>query len=377
MKHSKAVDRSLDGTALGRDLVDGKFLMPKRARLRDLLNSFLTITTGKFTSPSDLLPFFGVAQWLLLANRPMLSCCGSIYYSARADDGVEQRVPTSVLRELLLMASLLPALVQDLRLPWSPNVYATDGAQDYGYGGAKASCSPDLARYLASASRQDDVALILSDVADGMEANVCKVPLEFKDVKVEFSIPSKVREHACEFESGALSIFVQQLARSARTHRSRTFCLVDSQPLRFVIIKGRSSAPYFRFGSRRIAALLLAAEIQLYIGYTPSRSNPGDPPSRGLRPASHVRSAALRACSSVKRVTDYCHEVSRSHRKITCCGMAHRPLGSCRRGPSRAAPVLWGSRQRVRYSYRYIALGCYSHIRGLFIRMFRPLHLHA
>ena len=45
--------------------------------------------------------------------------------------------------------------------------------------------------------------IILSDVADGKEANVCQVPLKFKDFKVEFSIPSKVREHACKLEIGA------------------------------------------------------------------------------------------------------------------------------------------------------------------------------
>ena len=155
------------------------------------------------------------------------------------------------------MASMLPALVQDLRLPWSPNVFATDGAQDFGYGGAQASCSPGRIRRLASAARQDDVAFLLSDAAEGKEADVSKVPLSFEDHKVKFSIASKVREHACKLEIGALAILVQQLTRSIRSHRSRTFCLVDSQPLRFAIIKGRSSAPHFRFGTRRIAALLL------------------------------------------------------------------------------------------------------------------------
>ena len=136
--------------------------MPERSRLRDLFIGFLTVLTGLRTSPAELVHFFGVIQWIMIANRPLLSCCVSIYHFA-----VEQRVPTSMLGELLLMASLLPALVQDLRLSWSPNVYATDGAQDYGYGGAKASCSPDLARYLASAARQDDVARILSDGKEG------------------------------------------------------------------------------------------------------------------------------------------------------------------------------------------------------------------
>ena len=60
MKHAKSVDRSLGGTALGRDLISGKFLMPKRARLRELLSSFHTILVGKRTSPSDFAHFLGV-----------------------------------------------------------------------------------------------------------------------------------------------------------------------------------------------------------------------------------------------------------------------------------------------------------------------------
>ena len=129
--------------------------MPKRSKIRDAVNGLTTIMSLQSISPADFTHFFGVIQRFLLANRPMLSCLGNYYQFARAEDYTAQLVLKGVLRELLLVISLLPALVQDLRLPWSERVYATDGAQDYGYRGASASCSPVLARKLASASRQD------------------------------------------------------------------------------------------------------------------------------------------------------------------------------------------------------------------------------
>ena len=213
----------------------------------------------------------------------------------------QQRVSTGVLRELLLMMCLFPGMVQDLRLPWFSSIYATDGAQDLGHGGVKATCGPTLARDLASASRQDDVAFVLSDVAEGNEQNVCTVPLTFKDCQVQSSIPATAPPHACKLEVGALAILVQQLARSTRSHRTRAFCRVDSQPLRFLIIKGRSGAPHFRQGTMRIAALLVAMEIQLHLGYTPLRSNPRDPRSRRLSFVSRIRHEAPHTGCSLRR----------------------------------------------------------------------------
>ena len=210
----------------------------KCSRLRDLLSGFYTLLTGRETSPAGLSHFFGVAQWALLANRPMLSCCGSIYHSVNSDDKVRKRVPTPVLRELMLMVSLLPGLVQDLQAPWTPFVSATDGAQNYGYGGVKAACSPSLTRSLASAASAGDVAFLLSGVAEGDEDIVCSVPLEMKDFKTLFSIKASGAAHASKLEMGALTILVQHLARNPRLHCSRTFCLVDSLPLLYAITNG-------------------------------------------------------------------------------------------------------------------------------------------
>ena len=95
IKDSKSVDRAPTCTALGRDLVDGNFLMSKRSRLRDAVNVLITVLTLQTMSPADFTHVYGVFQWMLLANRPMLSCVGSCYHFARADDHTSQLVPNT------------------------------------------------------------------------------------------------------------------------------------------------------------------------------------------------------------------------------------------------------------------------------------------
>ena len=67
------MNRSSDGTALGVDLVAGKLLLPIHERLREMVSGLYTIFTRRFESPADMGHFFGFLQWLLLANRRMLS----------------------------------------------------------------------------------------------------------------------------------------------------------------------------------------------------------------------------------------------------------------------------------------------------------------
>ena len=230
-KPSKSVDRSRDGTALGRDLVAGKFLLPKRERLGDMASGLHNILTHRSASPADMSHFFGVLQWMLLANRPMLSCCGAIYRFLDAADIAIKRLPTAALRDLALASCLLPGLCQDLRDEWTPFVTASDGAQVYGYGGAKASCPPATTRQLASLARVVPHAFLLSDAkcpdevtVGGKPRHVHRIPLSFVDFQDTFSVKASALVHASKLEIGGLGISVQNLVRKSRWHRSRTFC---------------------------------------------------------------------------------------------------------------------------------------------------------
>ena len=58
-KDSTCVDRSPNDTAFGIDLVDGRFLLPKRARLREVVVALIFLPTVHSTSPHDFAHFWG------------------------------------------------------------------------------------------------------------------------------------------------------------------------------------------------------------------------------------------------------------------------------------------------------------------------------
>ena len=75
-------------------------------------------------------------------------------------------------------------------------------------------------------------------------------------------------------------------------------------------------AENFRHGSRVLASLLIAAEVQLHTGFTPSRSNPSDPPSRGVHKIDKPCSTKVLHKSHSHTLTDHPHFLKRCHRNI-------------------------------------------------------------
>ena len=322
-KASKAVNRKSGGTALGIDLVEGKFLLPKCSRLLDIVSGLIFVLLHRTLSPADSGHFFGVLQWMLLANRPLLACCGAIYNFNNAEDSIATHLPRAAARDLALIACLLPGLVVDLRSEWTPFITASDGAESFGYGGAVASCSPVTTRSLASLARSAPHAFYLADADLNPEhasehelPHVHRVPLRYADFKTTFSVKASTKLHASKLEMGALCLSVKAFVRQSKWHRSRTFALLDSQVLLFACRKGRSGAENFRHGSRVLASLLIAAEVQLHTGFTPSRSNPSDPPSRGVHKIDKPCSTKVLHKSHSHTLTDHPHFLKRCHRNI-------------------------------------------------------------
>ena len=133
-KDSKVMNWVPEATALGVDIVDGKFLMPKRARLLDVVSALIYLLTEGIASTQEFGHFFGVLQWLLLMNRPLLAYCGAVYRFVDCEDERPQTIPRKVLTELATIGCLLSSLVIDLRAGWTPFITASDGAESYGYG---------------------------------------------------------------------------------------------------------------------------------------------------------------------------------------------------------------------------------------------------
>ena len=75
--------------------------------------------------------------------------------------------------------------------------------------------------------------------------------------------------------------YVQWVLRSPRRFGHRIVVLIDSRVAVGGTVKGRSGSAALNVLLRRIAALVLAGGLQLYLVFVPSAHNPADPPSRG------------------------------------------------------------------------------------------------
>ena len=95
---------------------------------------------------------------------------------------------------------------------------------------------------------------------------------------------------------------------------------LDAQALLHAVRKGRSGAENCRQGSRRISAMLIAAEVQLSLGFTPSLSNPADPPSRGKRTIVKPKPSVPSLSRVAKSLLQYVHGMKRRYRRIIQCG---------------------------------------------------------
>ncbi len=153
------------------------------------------------------------------------------------------------------MSSLMCCLVIDLCREWSPYIWASDGAESFGYGGCRARCAPAVVRQAASHAEKFPHQIVPAD-ARGMvkNADMFALPVTGRDFKTVFSVRSRSGFHASRLEIGAFSMILKSIARDARRHRSRVLILTDSLAVLFGVRKGRSSAPNFAYGLRQVAA---------------------------------------------------------------------------------------------------------------------------
>ena len=261
-------------------LVGGKLLLPKRSRLILIVNSLVELLSTPFTSPKLMSSFLGSLQWVMLARRPLLSCFHEVYAFTRDEDDVAvRRLPNGVIAELGLLSTLLFSLVVDLRADWAPMLGATDGAENFGYGGCWAKVTPEAARRVAAVGSAFEKRILPSDVvgADVEGPFNCVLPCARSDFKTTFSIKSDHGFHASRLEIGAFSLFLRHLARSSRWHGRRVTILTDSMATLFCVQKGRTSAPNMKLGMGQIAAVSIACGMVVHPVYISTHFNPAEP----------------------------------------------------------------------------------------------------
>ena len=162
-------------------------------------------------------------------------------------------------------------------------MFATDGAEEYGYGGASVRCHPEVVKALARHVHELEHQFVPADCWDETFAKTpgaVRLQMAYGDFQRRFSVKSSGGYHASKMEAGALSLAMRVLTRSRKSHRQRVLVLIDAKALLFGARNGRSSAPNFIHGLRAVSAHALAADIKLHCGYIASRFNPADPPGQ-------------------------------------------------------------------------------------------------
>ena len=220
-------------------------------------------------------------------------------------------LPESVRAELLLFMSVCPLLEADTWRVWQDCVVATDASTVFGFGVSVAHCDATVTRDIAKDCTVPSTYIRLNrDVPHQEEeaerprlGRACHVRLGRGCFRTVIASKARHAPHSGSLETTAVVLGLRWLLRSATRHSKRTLLLIDAQAVLGATAKGRSSAPSIRRGVMRVAALLLAGDLQPYYGYIPSEENPADTPSRGvIRPwrRSHkgtkARSGVLKSC---------------------------------------------------------------------------------
>lgn len=98
--------------------------------------------------------------------------------------------------------------------------------------------------------------------------------------KIINGYPWKHTSHINVLELQALVHALQWRLRKTSRFRHRVLRLIDNQVVASVVAKGRSSSFRLRRAVEKLAALLIAGEVRLAVGYVATDDNPSDLPSR-------------------------------------------------------------------------------------------------
>jgi hypothetical protein len=247
--------------------------------LCDLVRDTLVVLRAGCCSGHTMSHVVGRWTWAFLVRRCALSVFSSVYrFIECADHRVFDLWP-SVRNELLVACGLVPLLHVCLSSRWFPHVIATD-ASEGGLGVVATSVEEASSRDMAAAncgveSVEDDSGV------DGEEEDSELVQLvRTRRWRTIVSAPWMRSEHINVLELRAVDTALRWVASSPLSISRRVLVLSDSQVAIGALNKGRSSAPLLLRRLRAIAALLLAAGLQLYVNWLPSASNPADEPSR-------------------------------------------------------------------------------------------------
>jgi hypothetical protein len=161
----KDITGSLNGTAIGIDLVNGTKLFGNAFKISILLPALLEVIRIGTLRPVDMAVLLGHVQWLNLLNRPLFSVLRFTYAFARDPDQLRPKaVPCNVQTELAAILGLALFWSFDLTKPWHDEILASDASPSYGFGVSRLAAPPGVSKRLGRlAERRGDYVALLSD----------------------------------------------------------------------------------------------------------------------------------------------------------------------------------------------------------------------
>jgi len=273
--------KSVDPTTEGIEIIGLQFhgrrhtLGVAPRKLAAMVASTRAILRAGRCTGHDLAQLLGRWAWVCLANRPAFSVFSAVYrFVACARSRLFMLWP-SVRAELSTICALVPLLCVSLSAQWLPRMAACD-ASSSGQGVCSARAAQASLRAIAHLTG-------MPPPVDRKEPEA-RPEVERRVASTAWSTviasPWRHDEHIAQLELTALTTTVRW-ALSLRDSAGVRFAVFsDSAPVVGATCKGRSSSFSLLHKLRRLAALLLASGMRLYLYWVPSHLNPADNPSR-------------------------------------------------------------------------------------------------
>jgi hypothetical protein len=330
-KEDKCFDMKLNCTALGLQVFDGIAIGPKINKLRDVLGAMIDLLRDPTASPMEISSFLGSLHWHDLLARGLLSCFSVVYALVRSQPEHDMMTvwPTA-LAELCLNVALFPMWLVSWTRPWSGDVVATDASPSFGFGVVLGHTHPSVARTAAHVAGNGNHCIRLrgsETTRKNRGGTSHELPLRAEDFKTLLSVRAKRTCHSGALEGEAVLLALRRLTRSSNNHGKRTLILVDALAVLGALKRGRTSAPTLKSATKRIAAIILAADILPRYGYIPSEDNPADAPSRGRRREKkrYCRHRGVALLPSERRLAAMTRAWARLERGGRSCSVSCRP----------------------------------------------------
>jgi hypothetical protein len=295
-KPSKRIAPTSTGVEVIGILLDGEHhtISLRPSKMHQLVIDTKELLEKGECSGHELMQVMGRWTWAALVRRPTLSVMRSCYWFARRYYDTTHTITTSVRRELMTMCGLAPVLITRLSIPFTPYIIATD-ASSTGQGVTSIEAGTDI-QYQMQVSKH--AMKCNSYTRHNMREDVLSASLqdEFKSSMLATWIKEHTKkwstivsyqwkyhdQHINQLEARAVQTALEWMSSRPIAHSSRITLLTDSAAVYYAVKKGRSSSPSLSKPLQRLAAIMLANNIYLYIQWIPTTLNPSDAASRGV-----------------------------------------------------------------------------------------------